>query len=98
MKEEFDIHKAGNTMPETEREYENALRPLSFESFSGQPKTVKNLKISVAATHMHQEALNHVLLHGPPELGKTTNINLGCEMKNNFWLCVGNELFQVRVE
>ena len=49
MKEEFDIHKAGNTMPETEREYENALHPLSFENFSDQPEAVKNLKIFVDA-------------------------------------------------
>ena len=48
-------------MPETEREYENALRPLSFESFSGQPEAVENLKVFVAAARMRQEALDHVL-------------------------------------
>lgn len=76
MNEEFDIHKAGNMMPETEREYENALRPLSFESFSGQPEVVENLKVFVAAARMRQEALDHVLLHGPPGLGKTTLSNI----------------------
>ena len=63
-------------MPETEREYENALRPLSFESFSGQPEAVENLKVFVAAARMRQEALDHVLLHGPPGLGKTTLSNI----------------------
>lgn len=76
MNEEFDIHKAGNMMPETEREYENALRPLSFENFSGQPEVVENLKVFVAAARMRQEALDHVLLHGPPGLGKTTLSNI----------------------
>ena len=63
-------------MPETEREYENALRPLSFESFSCQPEAVENLKVFVAAARMRQEALDHVLLHGPPGLGKTTLSNI----------------------
>ena len=63
-------------MPETECEYENTLRPLSFESFSGQPEAVENLKVFVAAARMRQEALDHVLLHGPPGLGKTTLSNI----------------------
>jgi Holliday junction DNA helicase RuvB len=59
-------------MNEKEKEFENALRPLSFKSFSGQDKIVENLKIFVQAARMRTEALDHVLLHGPPGLGKTT--------------------------
>ena len=73
---EFDIRKAAGTAPETERDYENALRPLSFDSFSGQREVVENLKVFVMAARMRQEALDHVLLHGPPGLGKTTLSNI----------------------
>ena len=59
-------------MPENEREYENVLRPLSLRDFSGQAKVVENLKVFVMAARMRKEALDHVLLHGPPGLGKTT--------------------------
>ena len=75
MEEDFDIRSTGR-LPETEREYENALRPLSFQSFSGQQAVVENLKVFVAAARMRQEALDHVLLHGPPGLGKTTLSNI----------------------
>jgi len=55
-----------------DKEVEKALRPLSFDDFSGQDKILENLKIFVAAARMRSEALDHVLLHGPPGLGKTT--------------------------
>lgn len=55
-----------------EKEIEKALRPLSFEDFTGQHKIVENIKIFVQATKQRGEALDHVLLHGPPGLGKTT--------------------------
>ena len=55
-----------------EKEIERALRPLSFSDFTGQQKVVDNIKIFVQATKQRQEALDHVLLHGPPGLGKTT--------------------------
>ena len=74
MEDEFDIRDA--RMPESEREYENALRPLSFRDFSGQAKVVENLKVFVMAARMRKEALDHVLLHGPPGLGKTTLSNI----------------------
>ena len=54
-------------MPESEREYENALRPLSFMISAGQAKVVENLKIFVMAARMRKEALDHVLLHGLPD-------------------------------
>ena len=55
-----------------EKEIEKALRPLSFQDFSGQQKVVDNIKIFVQAAKQRGESLDHVLLHGPPGLGKTT--------------------------
>lgn len=55
---------------------EQQLRPLSFVFFKGQPKIVDNLQIFVQAALMRQESLDHVLLHGPPGLGKTTLSNI----------------------
>ncbi|NLO71114.1 MAG: Holliday junction branch migration DNA helicase RuvB [Porphyromonadaceae bacterium] len=72
MEEPFDIRNNQNT----EREFENALRPLSFADFKGQEKIVENLKIFVTAARMRTESLDHVLLHGPPGLGKTTLSNI----------------------
>jgi Holliday junction DNA helicase RuvB len=72
--ENYDIHSTN--LNEKEKEFENALRPLSFMSFSGQDKIVENLKIFVLAAKMRTEALDHVLLHGPPGLGKTTLSNI----------------------
>ncbi|MDL2223805.1 Holliday junction branch migration DNA helicase RuvB [Bacteroidales bacterium OttesenSCG-928-M06] len=65
-----------NQISEKEKEFENALRPLSFKSFSGQDKIVENLRVFVQAARMRTEALDHVLLHGPPGLGKTTLSNI----------------------
>ncbi len=59
-------------MREKEREFENKLRPLAFHDFSGQAKVVENLRVFVQAARMRKEALDHVLLYGPPGLGKTT--------------------------
>ena len=55
-----------------EKEVEKALRPLSFSDFSGQQKVVDNIKVFVQAAKQRGESLDHVLLHGPPGLGKTT--------------------------
>jgi holliday junction DNA helicase RuvB len=55
-----------------EKEIEKALRPLSFHDFTGQHKVVENIKIFVQAAKQRGESLDHVLLHGPPGLGKTT--------------------------
>ena len=59
-----------------EVEIEKVLRPLSFDDFTGQGKVVENLKIFVSAASQRGEALDHVLLHGPPGLGKTTLANI----------------------
>jgi holliday junction DNA helicase RuvB len=56
----------------TDKELERALRPIAFDDFSGQESVVDNLRVFVAAAKQRQEALDHVLLHGPPGLGKTT--------------------------
>ncbi|MCL1942479.1 MAG: Holliday junction branch migration DNA helicase RuvB [Candidatus Azobacteroides sp.] len=74
MEDRFDIRD--QRINETEREFEKALRPLSFEDFSGQYKIVDNLRVFVAAAKMRGESLDHVLLHGPPGLGKTTLSNI----------------------
>lgn len=55
-----------------EKQLERALRPKALEDFSGQPKIVENLKVFIEAAKLRGEALDHVLLHGPPGLGKTT--------------------------
>ncbi|SFH02999.1 Holliday junction branch migration DNA helicase RuvB [Pedobacter insulae] len=55
-----------------ERDIEKVLRPQAFEDFTGQEKIMENLKIFVGAAKLRGEALDHVLLHGPPGLGKTT--------------------------
>ncbi|MDR2962237.1 MAG: Holliday junction branch migration DNA helicase RuvB [Bacteroidales bacterium] len=59
-----------------DKEFERALRPLQFSDFKGQQKVVDNLKIFVQAAVMRGESLDHVLLHGPPGLGKTTLSNI----------------------
>jgi Holliday junction DNA helicase RuvB len=56
----------------TDRDIEQVLRPSSFEDFTGQDKILENLRIFVQAAVQRGEALDHVLLHGPPGLGKTT--------------------------
>ncbi len=68
--EEINMHDLAG-MPE-DRDYENRLRPLSFHEFTGQPGVINNLKVFVKAAIMREEALDHVLFHGPPGLGKTT--------------------------
>ena len=69
MADDFDIRQSRQNQ---EGDFEKALRPGSFESFSGQEKIVENLRIFVAAARMRHEALDHILLFGPPGLGKTT--------------------------
>jgi len=59
-------------LSQAEKDIERALRPISFDDFTGQHKAVGNLKIFVQAAKQRNEPLDHVLLHGPPGLGKTT--------------------------
>jgi Holliday junction DNA helicase RuvB len=67
-----NLNASGEQLNPAEKEYERALRPSYFDSFAGQFQVVENLKIFVQAAKQRGEALDHVLLHGPPGLGKTT--------------------------
>ena len=71
MREDYLSGENESLSPE-EREFEKALRPVVFEEFTGQDKILENLKIFVQAAKLRNEPLDHVLLHGPPGLGKTT--------------------------
>ena len=71
MVNDFDIRQQMS-----EKEQDNALRPLCFADFAGQSKVTSNLKIFVEAAKMRGESLDHVLLFGPPGLGKTTLANI----------------------
>lgn len=71
MREDYLRGDEENYTP-ADKEIERALRPLSFADFTGQHKVVENIKIFVKAAKQRGEPLDHVLLHGPPGLGKTT--------------------------
>ncbi|MEP4534047.1 MAG: Holliday junction branch migration DNA helicase RuvB [Cyclobacteriaceae bacterium] len=75
MREDY-LRGDDDEMDSAEKDIERALRPLSFDDFAGQSKVVENLKIFVEAAKMRSEPLDHVLLHGPPGLGKTTLSNI----------------------
>ncbi|MFM7730046.1 MAG: Holliday junction branch migration DNA helicase RuvB [Flavobacteriales bacterium] len=70
MSESFDIHDEAEHS--TDKDLERVLRPKSFDDFTGQRQVLENLEIFVKAAKLRSEALDHVLLHGPPGLGKTT--------------------------
>lgn len=70
MEENFNIRKENLSV--TDKEFEKQLRPLSFSDFKGQKQIIDNLLVFVTAAKQRGEALDHVLLHGPPGLGKTT--------------------------
>ena len=74
LDEDFDIRQ--EEVSASEKDFENALRPLSFSDFSGQNKVVENLRVFVEAAKYRGEPLDHTLLHGPPGLGKTTLSNI----------------------
>ena len=67
-----NLDPSNENLSSAEKELERVLRPSQFEDFTGQQQVVDNLKIFVMAAKQRQEALDHVLLHGPPGLGKTT--------------------------
>jgi Holliday junction DNA helicase RuvB len=71
MREDY-LTGDGDGLGAAEKEFEKALRPLSFSDFTGQHKVVDNIKVFVMAAKQRSEPLDHVLLHGPPGLGKTT--------------------------
>ena len=67
-----NLDPTGNQLNNVEKEIEKVLRPTEFIEFSGQENIIENLKIFVQAAKQRKEPLDHVLLHGPPGLGKTT--------------------------
>jgi Holliday junction DNA helicase RuvB len=71
-----NLNPERDSLSNIDLELDKALRPKQFDDFSGQPKVVENLKVFVSAAKMRGEALDHVLLHGPPGLGKTTLSNI----------------------
>ena len=71
--DEFNIR---NERGIVDKDFEKALRPITFDDFAGQEKIIKNLRVFVAAAKMRGEALDHILFHGPPGLGKTTLSNI----------------------
>ena len=84
MSEEFNIRNPKQSPSDIE--IDQQLRPLTFDDFQGQKQILENLKIFVEAARMRGDSLDHVLLHGPPGLGKTTLSNiianeLGVKMK-----------------
>lgn len=70
MNEHLNPH--ADHLSKAEKEVEKVLRPQAFEDFTGQHKILENLRVFVQAAKLRGEALDHVLLHGPPGLGKTT--------------------------
>jgi Holliday junction DNA helicase RuvB len=70
MEDNINIRKGLITV--TDKEFDKQLRPLSFGDFKGQKQVIENLAVFVTAAKQRGESLDHVLLHGPPGLGKTT--------------------------
>jgi Holliday junction DNA helicase RuvB len=66
----LDPHKT--SLNAADKEFENNIRPVQIQDFAGQPQVIQNLKIFIKAAKIRGEALDHVLFHGPPGLGKTT--------------------------
>ncbi|MEI6898745.1 MAG: Holliday junction branch migration DNA helicase RuvB [Bacteroidota bacterium] len=67
-----NLDPSGKKLTPVEKEIEKVLRPSEFQEFSGQENIIENLKVFVQAARLRKESLDHVLLHGPPGLGKTT--------------------------
>jgi len=70
MDESFNIRKESDSA--NDQEIDRQLRPVSFNDFKGQQQVIDNLVVFVTAAKQRGESLDHVLLHGPPGLGKTT--------------------------
>jgi len=68
----LNLNTDKNSLDTADKEFENSIRPSVIGDFSGQPQLIENLKIFIKAARMRGEALDHILFHGPPGLGKTT--------------------------
>src|SRR5437763_6691409 len=67
-----NLNSGKENLAAIDKEFENNIRPAHIEEFAGQPQIIENLKIFIKAAKMRSEALDHILFHGPPGLGKTT--------------------------
>jgi len=67
-----NLNKDKQVLSPADREFENTIRPAQIKEFAGQPQLIENLTIFIKAAKIRGEALDHVLFHGPPGLGKTT--------------------------
>ncbi|MEN9685914.1 MAG: Holliday junction branch migration helicase RuvB [Bacteroidota bacterium] len=67
-----NLHTDSVNLTPADKEFENTIRPKEIDDFSGQPQLVENLVIFIKAAKLRGEALDHILFHGPPGLGKTT--------------------------
>src|SRR6186713_3396136 len=67
-----NLNTEKETLTQVDKEFENGIRPKQIDDFSGQPQVIENLIIFIKAAKIRGEALDHVLFHGPPGLGKTT--------------------------
>ena len=67
-----NLNSDANNFNAVEKEFENTIRPAAINDFSGQPQLIENLLIFIKAAKIRGEALDHILFHGPPGLGKTT--------------------------
>lgn len=67
-----NLNNAAENLSPADKEFENTIRPKEIDEFSGQPQLIENLSIFIRAAKLRGEALDHVLFHGPPGLGKTT--------------------------
>ena len=89
MREDY-LKGDGEGLNAIEKEFERALRPLSFHDFTGQQKVIDNIKVFVLAARQRKESLDHVLLHGPPGLGKTTlSYIIANELESNIKITSG---------
>ncbi|MGI8634819.1 MAG: AAA family ATPase, partial [Segetibacter sp.] len=67
-----NLNSGKENVSAAEAEFENNIRPKEIEDFAGQPQLIENLSIFIKAAKLRGEALDHILFHGPPGLGKTT--------------------------
>lgn len=67
-----NLNTEGDSLSAADKEFENNIRPSEMADFTGQSQTIENLKVFIKAAKIRGEALDHILFHGPPGLGKTT--------------------------